>query len=80
MGSGFEPSKTHMMVVSKKEKRAFDPTGVVMGTSEVGQVVEVELVGFTFEEKLDRVQATMERIGGFKAEALAARREAALVA
>ena len=30
-------------------------------------------------EKLDRVQRTMERIGGFKAEPLAARREAALM-
>ena len=29
---------------------------------------------------LDRVQETMERIGGFKAEPLAARREAALIA
>jgi hypothetical protein len=138
----FEPSKTHMMVVSKKEKRAFDPTGIAMGTSEVEQVVEMKLVGFTFDEKLnwgamvsalakkartrvdairrmarsldsenmltmysafvrpileygstlfmgakpthleklDRVQRTMKRIGGFKAEPLAARREAALIA
>ena len=34
----------------------------------------------THLSKLDRVQATMERIGGFKAEPLAARREAALIA
>ena len=34
----------------------------------------------THLSKLDRVQATMERIGGFKAEPLAARREAALTA
>ena len=34
----------------------------------------------THLEKLDRVQRTMERIGGFKAEPLAARREAALIA
>ena len=34
----------------------------------------------THLNKLDRVQATMERIGGFKAEPLAARREAALIA
>jgi hypothetical protein len=133
-------------VVSKKAKRAFDPTGIVMGTSEVEQVVEMKLVGFTFDEKLnwgatcmvsalakkartgvdairrmarsldsenmltmysafvrpileygstlymfmgakpthleklDRVQRTMERIGGFKAESLAARKEAALIA
>ena len=142
-----EPSKTHRMVVSKKEKRAFDPTGIAMGTSEVEQVVEMNLVGFTLTfdeklnwgamvsalakkartrvddirrmarsldsenmltmysafvrpileygstlsmgakptnlEKLDRVQRTMERIGGFnsfKAEPLAARREVALIA
>ena len=41
-----------MMVVSKKEKRAFDPTGIAMGTSKVEQVVEMKLVGFTFDEKL----------------------------
>ena len=34
----------------------------------------------THLSKLDRVQATMERLGGFKAEPLAARREAALIA
>ena len=34
----------------------------------------------THLSKLDRVQATMERIGGFKAGPLAARREAALIA
>ena len=34
----------------------------------------------THLNKLDRVQATTERIGGFKAEPLAARREAALIA
>ena len=34
----------------------------------------------THLSKLDRVQATMGRIGGFKAEPLAARREAALIA
>ena len=34
----------------------------------------------THLEKLNRVQATMERIGGFKAQPLAGRREAALVA
>ena len=33
----------------------------------------------TNASKLDRVQATMERIGGFQAEPLAARREAALI-
>ena len=49
----FGPSKTHMMVVSKKEKRAFDPTGITMGTSEVEQMVEMKLVGFTFDEKLN---------------------------
>ena len=138
----FEPKKTHSMVISKKEKRAFDPTGIVMGGREVKQVQEMKLVGFTFDaklnwsamvkglakkartrvdairrmarsldsknmltmysafvrpileygntlfmgakpthlSKLDRVQQTMERIGGFKAEPLAARREAALIA
>ena len=34
----------------------------------------------THLEKLDRVQATMERIGGFKAQSLANRRDAALIA
>ena len=34
----------------------------------------------THLEKLDRVQATMERTGGFKAQPLADRREAALIA
>ena len=138
----FEPKKTHMMVVSKKESRAFDPTGIVMSGRPVGQVKKMKLVGFTFDaklnwgamiealakkartrvdairrmarsldsenmlkmysafvrpileygstlfmgakpthlSKLDRVQATMERIGGFKAEPLADRREAALIA
>jgi hypothetical protein len=138
----FEPKKTHSMVISKKESRAFDPTGIVMGGRDVKQVKEMKLVGFTFDakltwgamigalakkartrvdairrmarsldsknmltmysafvrpileygstlfmgatpthlSKLDRVQATMERIGGFKAEPLAARREAALIA
>ena len=33
----FEPKKTHMMVVSKKESRAFDPTGIVMSGRPVGQ-------------------------------------------
>ena len=137
----FEPKKTHMMVVSKKESRAFDPTGIVMSGRPVGQVKKMKLVGFTFDaklnwgamiealakkartrvdairrmarsldsenmlkmysafvrpileygstlfmgakpthlSKLDRVQATMERIGGFKAEPLADRREAALI-
>ena len=40
-----------MVVVSKKKKRAFDPPGIVMGTSEVEQVVEMKLVGFTFDEE-----------------------------
>ena len=34
----------------------------------------------THLEKLERVQATMGRIGGFKAQPLADRREAALIA
>ena len=131
-----------MMVVSKKNETAFDPTGIVMGGHAVEQNEELKLVGYIFDEslswgpmigalakkartrtdairrmsrsldsenmltmysafvrpileygstlymgagpshlgKLDRVQATMERIGGFKAEPLAARREAALIA
>ena len=36
--------------------------------------------GTSHLDKLDRVQAMMERIGGFKAEPLAARREAAVIA
>ena len=38
-----------MVVASKEEKTAFDPPGIVMGTSEVEQVVEMELVGFDEE-------------------------------
>ena len=37
-------------------------------------------VGTSHLDKLDRVQATLERIGGFEAELLAACREAALIA
>ena len=40
------------MVISKKEKRAFDPAGIVMGGREVKQVQEMKLVGFTFDAKL----------------------------
>ena len=56
MGAGnrttFEPKKTHSMVISKKESRAFDPTGIVMGGRDVKQVKEMKLVGFTFDAKL----------------------------
>ena len=48
----FEPKKTHSMVISKKESRAFDPTGIVMGGRDVKQVKEMKLVGFTFDAKL----------------------------
>ena len=37
---------------SKKESRAFDPTGIVVGGREVKQVKEMKLVGFTFDAKL----------------------------
>ena len=49
----FEPKKTHMMVVSKKESRAFDPTGIVMSGRPVDQVKTMKLVGFTFDAKLN---------------------------
>ena len=55
----FEPKKTHMMVISKKEKRAFDPTGIVMSDRPVGHgsseddEVTMKLVGFTFDAKLN---------------------------
>ena len=48
----FEPKKTHSMVISKKESRAFDPTGIVMGGRGVKQVKEMKLVSFTFDAKL----------------------------
>ena len=31
----FEPEKVHSMVISKKEPRAFDPTGTMMGGRDV---------------------------------------------
>ena len=40
------------MVISKKEKRAFGPAGIVMGGREVKQVQEIKLDGFTFDAKL----------------------------
>ena len=40
----FEPKKTHSMVISKKEKRAFDPAGIVMGGREVKQVQEMRVL------------------------------------
>ena len=49
----FEPKKTHMMVVSKKKSKAFDPTGIVMSGRPVGQVKTMKLVGFTFDAKLN---------------------------
>ena len=40
------------MVISKKESRAFDPTGIVMGGRDVKQVKETKLVGSTFDAKV----------------------------
>jgi hypothetical protein len=47
----FEPSKTVMMVVSRK-RLPFDPTGINMLGTAIKHVSEMKLVGFMFDEKL----------------------------
>lgn len=138
----FEPTKTHSLVISRKQKKnAFDATGAVFMGKSIEVVEEMKLIGFIFDtkmtmakmvdhvkakskaklaavlrlkqhldshnmetmykafvrlsieygnleylsaakthtDKLDRIQASAERAGGFTVESLSSRREAALI-
>jgi hypothetical protein len=50
----FEPSKTHSLVISRKRSPSnpFDPSGINFMGKPIGQVKQMKLVGFIFDEKM----------------------------
>ena len=50
----FEPSKTHSLVISRKRSpsKPYDPSGISFMGKPIGQVAQMKLVGFIFDEKM----------------------------
>ena len=50
----FEPSKTHSLVISRKRSpsKPFDPSGINFMGKPIGQVKQMRLVGFIFDENV----------------------------